>query len=364
MSEDNQLDMTLDEVVDDAAGETTTVKNFQIDSYGADYTVDGLVSRMKTGAFFVPPFQRSYVWNHKTASRFIESLLLGLPVPGVFVFKDEDSGKHLIVDGQQRLKTLFFFYLGTFQEGRVKDKAFRLIDVREPWNGKKYDELEEPDRLRLDDSIIHTTVFKQREPSNDDQSIYEVFERINTTGVRLSDQEVRTCVNFGPFYELLKKLNDTPAWRKVYGPKSERLKDQELILRFLAILHESDTYDSPMKGFLNHFMKQYSKSNALDKAPPFAKEFTDTISRAAEIFGEKAFRPDKQINVAVFDAVMVALARRMQAGPIKDANGIRHQYEELLKNEDFRGAYMKATANAENVQRRVSMATAAFKSVA
>jgi len=71
----------------DVEDEITTSKNFQIDSYGADYTVDSLVGRMKTGAFFVPAFQRSYVWNQNQASRFIESLLLGLPVPGVFVFK-------------------------------------------------------------------------------------------------------------------------------------------------------------------------------------------------------------------------------------------------------------------------------------
>lgn len=359
---DDQLDLVTDDVVDESENETTMVKNFQIDSYGADYTVDGLVGRVKSGAFFVPPFQRSYVWNQKTASRFIESLLLGLPVPGVFVFKDEESGKHLIIDGQQRLKTLHFFYVGTFGEGRVKDKTFRLIDVREPWNGKKYEELDEPDRLRLDDSIIHTTVFKQREPTNDDQSIYEVFERINTTGVRLSDQEVRTCVNYGPFYELLKKLNDTAAWRKIYGPKSERLKDQELILRFLAILHDSDTYESPMKGFLNRFMKDYTKSEKLNQTN-FAYEFEATISLALEIFGERAFRPDKQINVAVFDAVMVALAKRMRSGPIKKPEAIRQQYEDLLKNEDFRSAYMKATANEDNVQRRVSMAVDAFKSV-
>src|SRR5690349_3095746 len=100
---------------------------------------------MDSGAFFVPPFQRSYVWNQKQASRFIESLLLGLPVPSIFVFKDENSGKHLIIDGQQRLKTLQFYFAGVFREGRLKDRVFRLTDVREAWVGRKYEELEEPD---------------------------------------------------------------------------------------------------------------------------------------------------------------------------------------------------------------------------
>lgn len=358
-----QIDL-LDEieVVDDTEGETTSVANFQIESYGADYTVDGLVGRMKAGAFFVPPFQRSYVWSHKQASRFIESLLLGLPVPGVFVFKEEETGKHLIIDGQQRLKTLQFFYIGTFGVGRLKDKTFRLLDVREPWNGKLYSELSEPDRLRLDDSIIHTTVFKQREPSNDDQSIYEVFERINTTGVRLSDQEVRTCVNFGPFYQLLKELNEVPQWRKIYGQKSERLKDQELILRFLAILHDVQNYERPMKGFLNKFMKTFDSAKKLENRN-FKSEFIDTITEAERIFGEKAFRPERQINAAVFDSIMVALARRLSRGPIKDVGSIQKHYEELLKNIEFQNAYMKATSNAESVKLRIDAATKAFLSV-
>jgi hypothetical protein len=355
-------DTDVDDVLDETENETISVKNFQIDSYGADYTVDGLVTRMKSGAFFVPPFQRSYVWNHKQASRFIESLLLGLPVPGVFVFKDEESGKHLIVDGQQRLKTLQFFYTGVFAEGRVKDRAFRLVDVREPWNEKKYGDLDEPDRLRLDDSIIHTIIFKQREPSNDDQSVYEVFERINTTGVKLSDQEVRTCVNFGAFYELLKRLNDTASWRKIYGPKSERLKDQELILRFLAILHDVERYERPMKGFLNKFMKKYSKSAELAKMD-FETEFVSTIDTVARIFGDRVFRPERQINAAVFDAIMVGLARRQKVRPLNDVEGARVRYDELLKSEEFQGAYLRSTANTESVQRRISMATAAFKTV-
>jgi len=271
-----ELEQLVEEVHDDTEGEFTVVKNFQIDSYGADYTVDGLVQRMNTGAFFVPPFQRSYVWNQKQASRFIESLLLGLPVPGTFVFKDDKSGKHLIIDGQQRLKTLQFYFAGVFLEGRTKDRVFRLTDVREGWSGRRYEDLEEPDRLRLNDSIIHTIVFTQRHPADDDQSVYEVFERINTTGVKLSDQEVRACVNFGPFNSLLQELNENPAWRRVYGPHSERLKDQEMILRFLTIFHDLQNYARPMKTFLNKFMKKYSSEAALQKMP-FAAEFTTTI---------------------------------------------------------------------------------------
>lgn len=127
-------------VFDDAATEEIHSETFTISSYGADYTVDGLVKRMTNGSFYVPSFQRSYVWSQRQASRFIESLLMGLPVPGIFVFKEPDSAKHLIVDGQQRLKSLHYFYEGTFRE-----RKFRLLDVNDHWNDTTYGDLDEDD---------------------------------------------------------------------------------------------------------------------------------------------------------------------------------------------------------------------------
>ena len=89
---------------------------YEISSYGADYDVEGLVKRLERDDLLIPPFQRNYVWKLKEASRFIESLLLGLPVPGVFLVREQDSNKLLVIDGQQRLKTLQFFYNGIFNQ--------------------------------------------------------------------------------------------------------------------------------------------------------------------------------------------------------------------------------------------------------
>jgi Protein of unknown function DUF262 len=93
-------------VVDETEKEPSSPTIYGISSYGADYTVDLLVKCMRSGAYVVPPFQRSYVWSIRKASRFIESLLIGLPVPGVFLYKEIDTPNYLIVDGHQRLKTL------------------------------------------------------------------------------------------------------------------------------------------------------------------------------------------------------------------------------------------------------------------
>ncbi len=87
---------------------------YAITSYGADYPVDGLVKRLIARDIFIPPFQRGYVWTLTQASRFVESLLLGLPVPGIFLSRDIENQKLMVIDGQQRLRTLQYFYEGIF----------------------------------------------------------------------------------------------------------------------------------------------------------------------------------------------------------------------------------------------------------
>src|SRR6476661_7447962 len=118
--------MTDDTVVDDQVSgpdpvldeaETDPVvphPRYDITSYGSDPDVEGLVRRLKREEVFIPDFQRDYVWKLPEASRFIESLLLGLPVPGIFLAREPETNKLLVIDGQQRLKSLEFFYSGHF----------------------------------------------------------------------------------------------------------------------------------------------------------------------------------------------------------------------------------------------------------
>jgi hypothetical protein len=344
-------------VADDAANDDQHDFPFNITSYGADYTVDGLVKRLRDGAFEIPDFQRLYVWPIKQASRFVESLLLGLPVPGIFVFRQENQ-RHIIVDGQQRLLTLRFFYDGTFNNA-----PFILQDVRSPWEGKAYKDLSTEDRLRLDDSIIHTTVFRQDYPQESRRSVYEVFERINTGGMKLSPQEIRVCVNAGPFSKLLRKLNEIPEWRKIYGPKSVRLKDEELVLRFLALLYRRASYKRPMKGFLDDFTEAFgSLPNNTDEE--FTRAFEITIKSVIECLGERAFRPQSALNAAVFDAVMLGMAERLRKGPIVNKEELRKQYEDLLSDSEFQDAYVRATADEDRVTLRINKAVSAFENVA
>ena len=203
---------------DASVGEEYYPVEYSISSYGADYPVDGLVKRINAGSIYIPKFQRGYVWNVHRASRFIESLLLGLPVPSVFLSKEQDSNKLLVIDGQQRLRTLQFFYNGLFEP---TERKFKLKNVTERFLNATYDSLDEDDRLRLDDSILHAIIIKQEQPEADpgDQptSVYHIFERLNTGGVLLHPQEIRTCICHGKFVDLLDILNADENWRQLFG---------------------------------------------------------------------------------------------------------------------------------------------------
>lgn len=305
--------------------------------------------------FYIPPFQRAFVWSQNQCSRFIESLLLGLPVPGIFLFKEADTGKHLVIDGQQRLKSLHFFWNGV-----INSKEFALSGLETRFNGKTYKTLDDADRARLDDAVIHATVFKQDLPEGEINSVYEVFERINTGGIKLSPQEIRSCICHGNFNNYLHKLNDNPEWRMLYGPKSKRLKDIELILRFMAFYEKGDKYQSPMKHFLNNYMKEKRdlKDAELDE---LSSIFSDTISFVTSALGNRTFRPDRSLNTAVFDSVATALARRLvvKGRPIDPAAALE-AYDILLKNHRFIEGYIRSTADEENVKKRMEEALKAF----
>lgn len=251
MAENNE-----DETLDDSASQDEEVVppvSYNVTSYGSDPEVESLVNRLRRGDIIIPAFQRDYVWRQPEASKFIESLLLGLPVPGLFFAVDPESSQQLVIDGQQRLKTLLYFYDGFFnpQPGSKTQKVFSLTKVQARFEGATYKTLRESDRIRLDTSIIHATTVKQTEPLGDDTSLYHIFERLNSGGRRLTDHEMRLAIYHGKLIDLIKELNNYATWRKIFGKPHSRLKDQELILRFFALYHGANNYQRPLSEFLN-----------------------------------------------------------------------------------------------------------------
>ena len=319
---------------------------FRIASYPSDLTLEGLLLKWKRSEIEVPPLQRRWVWSPVQASRLIESFLMGLPVPGIFVFRERDTEIQLVIDGQQRLRTIFGFFEGTLPDGG--DFFLRGVDSR--WEGKYYSGLTDAEKIRLRDSVLRVIVIEQLDPL-DDTSIYHIFERLNTGGTGLTPQEIRNCTYHGRFNDMLVELNANSNWRSVFGTPTPdvRMRDLELILRFSALAEPKAVYSKPMKKFLNDFMSKHKSDTALESRK---KTFLNTVKRINENLGPRPFHIKRGINVAVFDSVMVAFSKSK-----KTPKDLSVKYQSLLQNPSYQETTDSGTTDVEIVRRRMKLAS-------
>lgn len=325
---------------------------FNISYYGADYPIDSLVRRLEDGDIYIPDFQRQYVWNVKEASLFIESILLGLPVPTIFLAKDKYSNKLLIIDGQQRLKTLQYFVRGYFPD----NKPFKLRGVIPEFNNMSFQQLNSKDQLNLMDFTIHATIIAEAGDSN---RMYYLFERLNTTGTPLTAQEIRSAIYHGDFNHLIRSLSSQNNWVELYGQNDKRLKDQELILRFFALHFALEKYKGNMKYFLNSFMLQ-NRTLELYGQNELSNLFNETIERILNVIGPKAFVYQKIINISFYDVVMQITSNNLN----RIDNEKLLLWHTRLKDDVEFGEYLKAsTTTRGSILRRLEYANHVMEAI-
>lgn len=334
---------------------------------GSDFDVEGLVRRLDRGDIVIPTFgrnddletsgfQRRFVWNRPQMDRFIESLLLGYPIPGIFLVQQADK-RYLVLDGQQRLKTLEAFY-----DGIHGGRTFVLANVGEPFVGLTYKTLPEDLRRALDSTFIHATIVRTDGSSASLDSVYQIFERLNAGGTQLTAHEIRVALYAGPFIEYLTSLNENPDWRDLYGAVSPRLRDQELVLRVIALYVAPGAYKRPLKKFLNDFVAQY---RALDQLPHalVAERFSTAVALLNDDDGPgpDAFRSgSRQVNAALTEALLVGLFRRLDSTSVPSPEGVSRAVREMLGNAELQPAISRATADEDAVRTRLAVATNAF----
>ena len=183
---------------------------YNITSWGADLSFRELITMYDENELLKPELQRHYVWDKVEASRFIESLLLGLPVPSIFLANTADGHK-LIIDGYQRIMTVYDYVKGLWTKD---NRVFRLSNsdkINSRWRNKSFTELSAAEQRKIRSTTIHAIIFEQTKPQEDDTSLYQIFERINTGGRALYPQEIRNCVYQGPLNTLLFKVNKNPV---------------------------------------------------------------------------------------------------------------------------------------------------------
>jgi len=323
--------------------EDVPVPIYKIRVYPSDPTLEVLKSRWASNEIITTEFQRGWVWKPAQASKLVESFLAGLPVPPIFLYREE-SGKELVIDGQQRLRTIVGFFEGKLPDG----SPFYLRGVSPQWNGKDYENLNASDKNRFKQAILRVIIVEQIDPG-DTSSLYEVFSRLNTGGTALSPQEVRNATYHGPFNDMLRDVNKHASWRNIFGTKEAdpRMRDVELIVRFLALTDSA--YKKPMKQFISDFM--YRNQRLATKSKEYRRRFTETANAVYEKLGKRPFHVYRGINAAVFDSVMVAFARNKTYR--KD---IRNRFNRLLENEEYRGFISASTTDEDTVRERIRIA--------
>jgi len=263
-----------------------------------------------------------------------------------------------VIDGQQRLKTLVYFFEGYFGEpNNDKRRIFKLTGLNEnsPFHNKTYKDLEKQDESafnKLNDSVLRAFVVKQLTP-NGNTSIYHIFERLNTGGTQLVGQEIRNCVYHGSFNDLLCELNALPQWRRIFGSDipHKRQKDVELILRFLAFHFNGEHYQRPIKDFMSTFMSnnQNPPKETLDK---FRSLFIRVCDLVVDRIGEKPFHIWSGLNVAAFDSVFTTLSHAID----KDHHDLDDRYAALTNDKSFVTGVRGATADETIVELRMALA--------
>jgi hypothetical protein len=272
----------------------------------------------------------------------------------VFLYAERSSQIYFVIDGQQRLKSVFYFFEGFFgEEDEGRRRVFRLsgLSDKSRFQGKSFDELRDEDKRRLKNSVLRAFVVQQLDPQ-DDTSIYHIFERLNTGGTLLTNQEIRNCVYHGSFIRFLDRINTDECWRKILGKNvpDTRKKDIELLIRFFA-MRDISGYDKPMKDFLSRFMKKNRAASA-EALAATESNFKNTCKAILDSLGERPFHVRAGLNAAVFDAVAVAFSKHLDNLP----SDIEQRYERLLENEQFDSATRQATTDADTVRQRFATA--------
>lgn len=282
-------------------------------------------------------FQREDVWNRKKKSELIESILMGLPIPIVYLYEDENANL-IVVDGRQRL-TALFEYLSS---------NFKLIDlsILKDISGKSFEELPLSYQSKIEDYQLITQVIK---PPTPDSVKFQIFDRVNRGGMILNNQEMRNALYQGNSTKLLNKLSQLEVFKKaIGGAKSKRMKDKYIILRFIAFYlwknHELQDkhgklieYKSDIDEFLGKTMEYL---NSVDQSMLIKIEelFTKAMEMSYQVLGSEGFRLKNNgtrkspINMNLFETwtyLMVLVDETV------DKNLLNDKYNELINNEQF-----------------------------
>jgi hypothetical protein len=369
------------------------VEEYDITASPNDFNIITIFNFLESGAVRIPGFQRNYVWDLGRASKLIESLVLGLPVPQVFLYETERN-RFLVIDGQQRLMSIYYFIKLRFpkkekrselrsifdQQGKIPDEVIHDDQYFENFRLKLPQALpDRPNRFRgmsyatlgsyktqFELRTIRNVIIKQNSPQNDDSSMYEVFNRLNTGGINLKPQEIRTSMYHSAFYEVLYHLNALSEWRRLL-PNAEpdlHMKDVEILLRGFAMLLDIENYAPSMVKFLNQFSRKCRGHRT--EQNEFLSGLFRSFMETCKHLPDSAFLNKKtgSFNIALYEASFAATCRQAAVdGRYVKGSVESSRLSQLEEDQDFVKATLEGTTQTKNVILRIKRAQAIMEAL-
>ena len=329
-----------------------------------DFSIREFASMLQDGDLDLQPeYQRKYVATPKIASKLIESVIMDVPIPVIYLAEEQD-GTYSVIDGQQRLTSFLSFINGKYPSG----DTFKLtgLKVYKELNRKTFSDLEKEHQNKIRKTTLHTIVIKKE--SNEDVK-FEIFERLNTGSIKLNEDEIRNTVYRGNYIKLLAELEESETFHNVVQKDNykKRMIYRGMILRFFAISEKSYlNYQPSMKQFCNKELRD-NRFLTDEKTKEYRNRFNDCIDLVKVVFGETAFRryipTDKEreqgnwtttrINMALYDIQMCGFVNYSKNEVLRNADFIREAMIELMiNNREFIDSILIQTSNKEVLKKR------------
>ena len=386
MNQNNDNDIFEGEDFQDE--EENYVAEYDITVSPNDFNINTIFDFIDSGVVNIPGFQRNYVWDIKRASKLIESLLIGLPIPQIFLY-EEKKNKFLVIDGQQRLMTIYYFKKRRFPKAEKRVELRKIFDEQggipdsiinnndyfidfnlklpkikqgqdNQFNNKNFSTLDEDNKISFGYKTIRNIVIKQNAPEDGGSAIFEIFNRLNSGGVNLTSQEIRTSLYHSKFYEMLYDINLNDDWRYFLPSNVPNLymKDIEILLRGFSMLIYNREYKPSMTMFLNESSRK-AKSFNEDKISTLKNIFIQFIQNMRSLGEANIFRTEAgRFNISMFEAIFCAMCEeaytRLNASLVKQTS--LENINSLKADQEFKDASLQSTASTNNVGDRIRIA--------
>lgn len=363
---------------------------FDVSYWSYNITYNQLANMFQKGRIKVPDMQRGFVWSETQASRLIESIVMGLPLPSIFLVALEENSKkeYLVIDGLQRITSIYSFIFNKKlpNNDNSKSEGFTLRGVNKAFEGKTYKDLEEEGLSdNLEFNTINVIEFNQSKPFNE-SAMYSIFERLNSGGTSLTDQQIRNSIYYG-YFNL--KLNEfSKARLNKYFPKSQilALKNSEMLLRVIMVyeLFEKENesgfnrvgtvaYKNEMNKTAEDFHIRYKKAQLMDNLESYEYEvdqlFYDLslgLQSIETVLGQASFKKydlvkndyTGRVSPILFEALMVSFLINKELKIKKD--GLADRYNKLFTENEpetkltqFEKYFTQGTGQRENIYQRI-----------